>query len=67
MSNQTPYLGPIGDGDDDETVDDQTLADVLGEDDDRPLDPDLDGDQVESAAADQRAATEGEIDVDELP
>ena len=72
MSNPTPYLGPIGDDDtvrDDSTRDDGDgiLDPVLDDDDDRPLDPDLDDDQLDSAAADERAATEGTLDVDDRP
>ena len=79
MSNPTPYLGPIGD-DDDAVLDDDTARDdgardggdgildpILDDDDDRPLDPDLDDDQLDSAAADERAATEGTLDVDDRP
>jgi hypothetical protein len=75
MSNPTPYLGPIGD-DDDAVLDDDTALDdggdgildpILDGDDDRPLDPDLDDDRIDSAAADERAATEGTLDVDDRP
>jgi hypothetical protein len=75
MSNPTPYLGPIGD-DDDAVLDDDTALDdggdgildpILDGDDDRPLDPDLDDDRLDSAAADERAATEGTLDVDDRP
>lgn len=73
MSNPTPYPGPIGD-DDDPTLDQGTADDadgildpVLDGDDDRPLDPDLDDDRIDSAAADERAATEGTLDVDDRP
>ncbi|KAF2417852.1 hypothetical protein [Microbacterium sp. B35-30] len=72
MSNPTPYLGPIGD--DDDTVRDDSarddgdgILDPVLDDDDRPLDPDLDDDQLDSAAADERAATEGTLDVDDRP
>ncbi|MBW9092225.1 hypothetical protein JNB62_00850 [Microbacterium jejuense] len=75
MTNQTPYIGPIGD--DDPTTDDDVLEDGVLEDgvlaggldgdDDRPLDTDLDADRVDSAAADERAATEGTVDVEDLP
>lgn len=59
-----PYDGPMDDGrDGDETI----LDRVLPGDDDRPLDPDLNDDRIDSAEADERAATEGELDVDELP
>jgi hypothetical protein len=76
MSNPTPYLGPIGDDDarDDDTALDDGARDgdgildpILDGDDDRPLDPDLDDDQLDSAAADERAATEGTLDVDDRP
>lgn len=78
MSNPTPYLGPIGD-DDDPVRDDDTalygggddgdgiLDPILDGDDDRPLDPDLDDDRIDSAEADERAATEGTLDVDDRP
>ncbi|WP_347976665.1 hypothetical protein [Microbacterium sp. ProA8] len=81
MSNPTPYLGPIGD-DDDAVLDDDTALDgggdggddgdgildpILEGDDDRPLDPDLDDDRLDSAEADERAATEGTLDVDDRP
>jgi hypothetical protein len=77
MSNPTPYSGPIGD-DDDPALDDRTAddadgvfdpGDVLDPDgaDDRPLDPDLDDDQLDSADADERAATAGTLDVDDRP
>ncbi len=69
MSNQPipPIIPPTDDGDDlttgdalgtDETLD--TDESVMG-DDDRPLDTDLDDDSIDSAAADERAATEGTI------
>ncbi len=73
MTNQIPYEGPLGDDDDPAREDDADLGDgggVLGDvfdDDDRPLDPDLDDDQIDSAAADERAATEGTVDVEDLP
>ena len=73
MTTQNPYPGPIGD-DDDAMLDDRTADDsggildpVLDGDDDRPLDPDLDDDRLDSAAADERAATEGTLDVDDRP
>jgi len=72
MTTQNPYPGPIDDDDDpmlDDTADDSDgiLDPILGGDDDRPLDPDLDDDQIDSAAADERAATEGTLDVDDRP
>ena len=75
MSNPTPYLGPIGDDDDTVRDDDTALDDggdgildpILDGADDRPLDPDLDDDRIDSAAADERAATEGTLDVDDRP
>ncbi|WP_426321536.1 hypothetical protein [Microbacterium sp. E-13] len=73
MTNQIPYEGPLGDDDDPAREDDADLGDgdgVLGDvfdDDDRPLDPDLNDDQIDSAAADERAATEGTVDVDDRP
>lgn len=71
MTNQNPPIPPIGD-DQDPALGDGTLDGTAGVldpalDDDRPLDPSLDDDQIDSAAADERAATEGTIDVDELP
>ena len=72
MSNQPPLIpAPLGD-DDDPTVADGTADDADGIldptlDDDRPLDPDLDDDQLDSADADERAATEGTLDVDDRP
>jgi hypothetical protein len=76
MTNQLPYEGPLGD--DDPTEENSTLDERAGGEtaglldpalggDDRPLDPDLDDDQIDSAAADERAATEGVIDVDDRP
>lgn len=62
-----PFVPPTGDDDDrtradsldsEETLD--TDESVMG-DDDRPLDTDLDDDRIDSAAADERAATEGTI------
>ncbi len=35
---------------------------VLGDDEQQPVDPDLNPDLVNSADADERAATEGELD-----
>ncbi|WP_203580122.1 hypothetical protein [Microbacterium hibisci] len=82
MTNQNPLIPPLGGDDDDRPLDDgvdRPLADgvddavddgdgVLGRgDDDRPLDPDLDDDQIDSATADERAATEGTLDVDDRP
>ncbi|MGN6219540.1 MAG: hypothetical protein ACTHNQ_08550 [Microbacterium sp.] len=70
MTNQLPYEGPLEDDDDvtpDDSLRDGVLEDGLGDDEDRPLDPDLDDDRVDSAAADERAATEGTLDVEDLP
>lgn len=61
MTNQLPYEGPL---DDDQ---DAVIDDGIDQDADRPLDPDLDDDQLDSAAADERAATEGTLDVEDLP
>ncbi|MGK3951516.1 hypothetical protein ACLKM7_04240 [Microbacterium sp. I2] len=63
MSSQPipPIVPPTGD-DDDLAADEDVLAD-----DDRPLDPDLDDDRLDSAAADERAATEGTLDADDRP
>ncbi|KRB36500.1 hypothetical protein [Microbacterium sp. Root180] len=52
-----PVIPPADDGDRFDA------ADVL-DGDDRPLDPDLDDDRQTSAAADERAAREGELDGD---
>jgi hypothetical protein len=70
MTNQLPYEGPLEDDDDitpDDPLREGVLEDGLGDDDDRPLDADLDDDRVDSAAADERAAREGTIDVEDLP
>ncbi|HEY9308964.1 MAG TPA: hypothetical protein VIP82_14275 [Microbacterium sp.] len=72
MTTQNPYPGPIRDDDDpmlDDTADDADgiLEPILDGDDDRPLDPDLNDDRLDSAAADERAATEGTLDVDDRP
>ncbi|GAA5206554.1 hypothetical protein [Microbacterium kyungheense] len=71
MTNQIPYEGPLGDDDDptadDDTLEEGVLADGLDGDDDRPLDTDLNDDRIDSAAADERAATEGTVDVEDLP
>ncbi len=68
MSNPPipPVVPGMLPGDDDDAV---ARPDVLAADDDRPLDPDLDDDAVDSAAADERAATEGTLDgeVDDRP
>ena len=65
MSN--PPILPIvpGPDDDDDLVD---SPDVLSGDDDRPLDPDLDDGAIDSATADERAATDGTLgEVDDRP
>jgi len=69
MTNQLPYEGPLDDDDvtPDDTLREGVLEDGLGDGEDRPLDPDLDDDRIDSAAADERAATEGTIDVEDLP
>jgi hypothetical protein len=64
MTNQNPLIPPLGD-DDDRRADDAQTGDGILEDDDRPLDPDVDDDQLDSAAADERAATEGTLDDDD--
>ena len=69
MTNQPipPFVPPTGDDDDRATADsldsDETLDtdESVMDDDDRPLDTDLDDDHIDSAAADERAATEGTI------
>jgi hypothetical protein len=63
MTSQ-PYDGPMDDDRDDDTILDPLLR---PDDDDRPLDSDIDDDQVDSAEADERAAREGEIGTDRLP
>jgi hypothetical protein len=70
MSNPPipPVVPGLLAGDDDDAVD---RPDVLAGGDDAPLDPDVDDDAVDSAEADERAATEGtldgESDVDDRP
>ncbi|MGL4257355.1 MAG: hypothetical protein ACRCSL_13550 [Microbacterium sp.] len=61
-SNPVPPVIPPADGDRSDEPD-------VFADDDRPLDPDLDDDRQTSAAADERAAREGELDgdVDDRP
>ncbi|WP_156250034.1 hypothetical protein [Pseudactinotalea terrae] len=63
-STPTPPVVPVpgDDGDDDERLGDEGVVSPLGDDDDQPLDPDLNDDLVNSAEADERAATEGELD-----
>jgi hypothetical protein len=62
-STPTPPVVPVpgDDGDDEERVGQEGLLNPIG-DDDQPLDPDLNDDMVNSADADERAATEGELD-----
>lgn len=58
-----PPLPPVPDGDD--ALD----GDRVGtEDVEQPLDPDLDDDRIDSAAADEQAATEGTLhgDVEDI-
>ena len=54
-----PFRAPTGD--DDDVVADEVLDtdETVMADEDRPLDTDLDDDRIDSAAADERAATEG--------
>ncbi|MDY0908671.1 hypothetical protein [Microbacterium sp. CFBP9034] len=62
-----PPVVPIpGDDDADPMVD---IPDVLAGDvdDDRPLDPDLADEHQHSASADEQAAAEGTLDVEDLP
>ena len=63
MSNNPipPFVPPTGD--DDDIVADEALDtdENLMADEARPLDTDLDDDGIDSAAADERAATEGTI------
>lgn len=65
MSSQPipPFVPPTGD-DDDLVRDDTTGAEDFTEGD-RPLDPDVDQNQVNSAAADEQAASEGTLESDE--
>ncbi len=66
MSHPSAIPLPPASGDD--HVDGDRAADTdptVGFDDDRPLDPDLDDNQIDSADADMRAATEGVIGEDE--
>jgi hypothetical protein len=69
MSNQPPLpVVPSADGgDDDDALVDQ--PDVLAQDGDRPLDPDIDDGEMRSADADRLAAREGTLDgeVDDRP
>ena len=70
--NQPPLVqGNGGDESADERGGDIAAGDpdVLTGDDDRPLDPDVDDDAISSAAADERAASEGTLDgeVDDRP
>ena len=67
--DRPPIVPADGDaltGSSDGLVDDREGLFDTGE---RPLDPDLDDDDVNSAAADERAATEGTLDgeVDDRP
>ncbi len=74
MSNPPGHLFPPSDEDftpDDTDVD--VEADIaasgkpIEQDADRPVDPDLDDDLIDSAAADERAAREGTLPTDEEP
>jgi hypothetical protein len=61
-NNPIPPFVP-GSGRDDDPSNDEVLdtdGTVMG-DGDRPLDTDLDDDDIDSAAADERAATEGTV------
>ena len=62
-STPTPPVVPVpGDDDDDnDRLGDEGPVSPIG-DDEQPLDPDLNDDLVNSADADERAATEGELD-----
>ena len=63
-----PVIGESADAADAQDADVQAAEglepDPAIRDDDRPLDPDLDDDQLDSAEADARAATEGTMDGD---
>ena len=62
MTNQPiPPFVPAG-GDDADRGPDEALDAAQPGDADRPLDPDLDDDQIESAAADEQAASEGTLE-----
>jgi len=69
MTNQNPPMAPIGDDQDPAVDRTDGPAGILDPslDDDRPLDPDIDDDKLDSAAADERAATKGTLDVDDRP
>jgi hypothetical protein len=58
-----PPIVPPADGDD--LVRDDTIAAEDFTDGDQPLDPDMDDDKLDSAAADEQAATEGTLDSDQ--
>jgi hypothetical protein len=85
-SNPNPAIPPIVPRDDEDQLSDSERGDrltgerspltddagaVMDDADDRPLDPDLDDDKIDSAEADRRAATEGTadgtVDVEDLP
>lgn len=60
-SANIPPIVPVPDGSASDGFDD---VEPLAGDRDAPLDPDADADQIDSAAADERAATEGTRDGD---
>lgn len=74
MTNPSmPVIPPVGGDPDDPAVTEQPTdaqdaqereTGLLGGDDDRPLDTDLDDDRLNSADADERAATEGTMEDD---
>lgn len=63
MSNTPipPFVPPAGDDDDLGTRETLDTDETVLSDDDQPLDTDLDDDRIDSAAADERAATEGTV------
>jgi hypothetical protein len=67
MSNPPGHFSPPSDADrdDDDFDPDASPGEPIDDDDDRPLDPDLDDDQLDSADADQRAAREGTLPTDD--
>lgn len=62
MTNQPipPFVPPTGD--DDDLARDDTIAAEDFTEGEQPLDRDVDEDQVDSAAADEQAASEGTLD-----
>lgn len=59
MSNPPGHFSPPAEDDDDDLDTNPGADEPIDDDDHRPLDPDVDDNQVDSAAADERAAREG--------